>query len=84
MKQREFTFKYKFGGKDWVASVFADSVEEAKRKIRAQSSAVYEGEIVAKVPVLYGVSFLSVFLKDKQAEDEITQNERSNRANRLR
>nr|DAK26384.1 MAG TPA: hypothetical protein [Caudoviricetes sp.] len=63
MKQREFTFKYKFGGKDWVASVFADSVEEAKRKIRAQSSAVYEGEIVAKVPVLYGVSFFKRFFK---------------------
>lgn len=30
-KQREFTFKYKFGGKCWSASVFADSVEEATR-----------------------------------------------------
>lgn len=50
-KQREFTFKYKFGGKDWSASVFADNAEEAKQKIRAQAAAVYDGEIVAKVPV---------------------------------
>lgn len=62
-KQKEFTFKYKFGGKDWVASVFADNVEEAKRKIRAQAAAVYEGEVVAKVPVLYGVSFFKRFFK---------------------
>ncbi len=62
-KQREFTFKYKFGGKDWAASVFADSVEEAKRKIRAQAAAVYEGEVVAKVPVLYGASLFKRFFK---------------------
>lgn len=64
-KQREFTFKYKFGGKDWVASVFADSMEEAKRKIRAQAAAVYEGEIVAKVPVLCGASWFKRFFKRK-------------------
>jgi hypothetical protein len=62
-KQREFTFKYKFGGKEWAASVFADTAEEAKQKIRAQATAVYEGEIVAKVPVLYGVSFFKRFFK---------------------
>jgi hypothetical protein len=62
-KQQEFTFKYKFGGKEWSASVFADSVEEAKQKIRAQAAAVYEGEIVAKVPVLYGVSFFKSLFK---------------------
>ena len=63
MKQREFTFKYKFGGKDWVASVFADSVEEAKRKIRAQAAAVYEGEVVARLPVLWGASLFKRFFK---------------------
>jgi hypothetical protein len=46
-----------------VASVFADNVEEAKRKIRAQAAAVYEGEVIAKVPVLYGVSFFKRFFK---------------------
>ena len=63
MKQREFIFKYKFGGKDWVASVFADSVEEAKQKIRAQAAAVYEGELVTRLPVLYGVSLFNRFFK---------------------
>lgn len=58
-KQREFTFKYKFGGKDWSASVFADNVEEAKRKIRAQATAVYDGEIVARVPVPLKASWIN-------------------------
>ena len=62
---KEFIFKYKFSGKDWSASVFADSVEEAKRKIRAQSSAVYEGEVVARVPVLCGASLFKRFFKRK-------------------
>lgn len=48
---KEYIFKYRFNGKAWTASVFADSAEEAKRKIRAQSTAVYEGEMVARVPV---------------------------------
>lgn len=61
--QREFTFKYKYGGKYWSASVFADSVEEAKRKIRAQAAAVYEGEIVARLPVLCGASLFKRFFK---------------------
>ncbi len=60
-KQREFTFKYKFGGKYWVTSVFADSVEEAKQKIRAQAAAVYEGEVVARLPVLCGYSWFKRF-----------------------
>lgn len=64
-KQREFTFKYKFGGKDWSASVFADSVEEAKRKIRAQAAAVYEGEVVARLPVLCRASLFKRFFKRK-------------------
>lgn len=65
-KQKEFTFKYKFGGKEWSASVFADSVEEAKRKIRAQAAAIYEGEVVARVPVLYGASWFKRFFKRKE------------------
>lgn len=64
-KQREFTFKYKFGGKDWVTSVFADSVEEAKRKIRGQAAAVYDGEVVARLPVLYRASWVKRLFKRK-------------------
>lgn len=62
-KQREFTFKYKFGGKYWVTSVFADSVEEAKQKIRAQAASVYDGEVVARLPVLCRVSWFKRFFK---------------------
>lgn len=58
-KQREFLFKYKFGGREWSASVFADSVEEATRKIRAQAAAVYEGEVVARFPVLPKASWVN-------------------------
>lgn len=64
-KQREFTFKYKFGGKYWVTSVFADSVEEAKQKIRAQATAVYEGEVVARLPVLCRDSWVKRLFKRK-------------------
>ena len=64
-KQREFTFKYRFGGKYWVTSVFADSIEEAQRKIRAQAAAVYEGEIVARLPVPCRVSWFKRFFKRK-------------------
>nr|DAY13264.1 MAG TPA: hypothetical protein [Bacteriophage sp.] len=31
-KQREFTFKYKFGGKYWVTSVFADRLKRRSRR----------------------------------------------------
>lgn len=62
-KQREFTFKYKFGGKYWVTSVFADSVEEAKQKIRAQAAAVYEGEVVARLPLPCRHSWFKRFFK---------------------
>lgn len=64
-KQREFTFKYKFGGKYWVTSVFADSVEEAKQKIRAQAASVYDGEVVARLPVLCRVSWVKRLFKRK-------------------
>lgn len=64
-KQREFTFKYKFGGKAWTTSVFADSAEEAKRKIRAQAAAVYEGEVVARLPVLCRASWFKRLFKRK-------------------
>lgn len=60
---KEFIFKYKFGGKEWSASVFADSAEEAKRKIRAQAAAVYDGEVVARLHVPCSPSWLKRFFK---------------------
>lgn len=61
--QGEFTFKYRFGGKYWETSVFADSLEEAKRKILAQAAAVYEGKIVTSLPVLCRASLINRLLK---------------------
>lgn len=49
MKQKEYAFSYTFGGRKWAVSVWAENQEEAKRKIRAQASAVYDGEIVASM-----------------------------------
>lgn len=60
---KEYIFKYRFNGKDWTASVFADSVDEAKRKIRAQATAVYEGEMVARVPVPCKPSWFKRFFR---------------------
>lgn len=58
---KEYLFKYRFGGKEWSASVFADSPEEAKSKIRAQAAAIYEGELVVRVPVLCRFSWFKRF-----------------------
>lgn len=62
---KEYTFKYRFAGKDWSTSVFADNEEEAKRKIRAQATAVYEGEMVASVPVPCNPSWFKRLFKRK-------------------
>lgn len=60
---KEHIFKYKFGGKEWTASVFADTAGEAKQKIRAQAAAVYEGEVVARLPVPCSHSWFKRFFK---------------------
>lgn len=50
MTDREFLFTYRFGGKEWGASVFASSPAEAKEKIKAMSLARYDGECMMKIP----------------------------------
>jgi hypothetical protein len=47
---REFLFTYRFGGKEWGTSVFADSAAEAKEKIKAVGLARYDGELMARIP----------------------------------
>lgn len=61
--KNEYTFSYVFGGRRWSASVWADNPEEAKRKIRAQAAAVYEGEVVMKLPVPGKVRWFKRFFK---------------------
>lgn len=58
---KEYLFKYRFAGKEWTASVFADNAEQAKQKIRAQATAVYEGELVVRVPVPRKLSWIKRF-----------------------
>lgn len=47
----EYTFSYIFDGCKWSTSVWADSPEEAKRKIRAQACAVYDVEVKTKISI---------------------------------
>lgn len=49
MKEKEYSFSYKFEGKSWTTSVFAKSKQEAIEKIKAQSNAAYDGEIVSRI-----------------------------------
>ena len=61
---KEYIFKYKFGGKEWTTSVLADSTEEAVRKIRAQATAIYEGEMVVRLPVPCRLSWIKrIFMR---------------------
>lgn len=63
---QEYLFKYRFGGKEWTASVFADNAEQAKLKIRAQATAIYEGELIVRVPVPRKLSWIKrLFLRNK-------------------
>lgn len=57
--KNEYTFSYVFGGRTWSTSVWADSPDEAKRKIRAQAAAVYDGEVVMKLPLPVKASWLN-------------------------
>lgn len=54
----EYTFSYIFGGRKWSTSVWASSPEEAKRKIRAQAGAVYDGEIKTKIYIPVNASLV--------------------------
>lgn len=47
---REFLFTYRFDSKEWGTSVFADSPEEAREKIKAVALARYDGELMTRIP----------------------------------
>lgn len=54
----EYTFSYYFGGRKWCTSVWASSPEEAIRKIKAQSCAVYDGEVKLKIHIPISKSWI--------------------------
>nr|DAK41960.1 MAG TPA: hypothetical protein [Caudoviricetes sp.]DAK45520.1 MAG TPA: hypothetical protein [Inoviridae sp.]DAS54987.1 MAG TPA: hypothetical protein [Caudoviricetes sp.] len=55
----EYTFSYRFDGKSWSLSIWADSPEEARAKFRAaQENAQYDGEVVTKIYTFVNISWV--------------------------
>ncbi|UOO77331.1 hypothetical protein LVJ85_02185 [Neisseria sp. Dent CA1/247] len=55
---KEYTFSYRFNGKSWSLSIWADSPEEAKAKFRAaRENAQYDGEVLAKIYAPVNISW---------------------------
>lgn len=56
---KEHTFSYRFNGKSWSLSIWADSPEEAKAKFRAaRENAQYDGEVLAKIYAPVNISWV--------------------------
>ena len=60
----EYTFSYRFNGKSWSLSIWADSPEVARAKLRAaQDMAQYDGEVVAKIYTFVNISWVKKLYK---------------------
>jgi len=60
----EYTFSYRFDGKSWSLSIWADSPEEAQAKFRAaRENAQYDGEVIAKVCTFVNISLVNKLYK---------------------
>lgn len=60
----EYTFSYRFNGKSWSLSIWADSPEEARAKFRAaRENAQYDGEVIAKVCTFVNISWVNKLYK---------------------
>ncbi|OSI25077.1 hypothetical protein [Neisseria dumasiana] len=56
---KEYTFSYRFNGKSWSLSIWADSPEEAKAKFwAARENAQYDGEVLAKIYAPVNISWV--------------------------
>nr|WP_314486694.1 hypothetical protein [uncultured Kingella sp.] len=62
MKFKEYLFSYRFGGKNWIVSVFATSPDEAKEKIKAVAHAEYDGEIMANIYIPVKAAWFQRFI----------------------
>ena len=49
--KNEYTFSYRFKGRMWSLSIWADSPEEAREKLRAAATARYDGQIMQRIYV---------------------------------
>lgn len=60
----EYTFSYRFDGKSWSLSIWADSPEEAQAKFRAaRENAQYDGEVVTKIYTFVNISWVKKLYK---------------------
>lgn len=48
---RKYLFEYQFRGSTWGIIIHANSIAEAKEKMRAAGLAAYKGEGVIRIPV---------------------------------
>lgn len=46
---KKYLFSYRFDGKPWSTSIYANSPSEAREKIKAVGNATYDGEIMMEV-----------------------------------
>jgi hypothetical protein len=55
---KRYLFHYRYDGKEFGFDVPADSLDEAKGRVKAMTLARYEGELVATIPDAPGVGLL--------------------------
>ena len=61
---KEYTFSYRFDGKTWSVSIYANSEEEAKRKFWAlKENGQYDGEVVCTMNVTKTYNFIESFMR---------------------
>jgi len=60
MEMKEYLFSYRFDGKEWGTSLFAENEAQAREKIKAQGMARFDGELMGRTPaVLPGAGLLT-------------------------
>jgi len=63
---KRYTFSYVFEREEWAGEVWADSKEEAQRKVRAMSSGIVEGELMFDIRVPNFIGRIAEWLRGKQ------------------
>lgn len=61
--KNEYTFSYRFNNKTWSLSIWADSPEEAKEKLKAAANAHYDGQIMQRIYVPVKPAWIQRFRK---------------------
>lgn len=61
--EKEYAFSYRYRGKEWAGTLFADSRVDAECKLRAMSKGKIDGQIFMSIKVPMFTRALSWFLK---------------------